>query len=272
MYGLDKSIPEQFLSWISSFFQVWKTDNQGHFIAWGFSFTDGRPILEKVVERIPATMLLMGTALATTVVIAIPVGVLAAVKQYSIADKVITVLATVGYALPSYWLGIMLLYIFAIDLNLFPLYGMHTLGGSDDLPDLAWHMVLPVASLTIQSVAGWSRYMRASMLEVMRQDYIRTARAKGLPPSRVITKHALRNALIPIVTLLGLTIPTLLSGAVITEAIFGWPGLGNMGYQAVIDRDYPLVLAFVMIGGAMVILGNLIADILYAVVDPRIKY
>jgi peptide/nickel transport system permease protein len=114
--------------------------------------------------------------------------------------------------------------------------------------------------------------MRASMLEVMRQDYIRTARAKGLPPSRVITKHALRNALIPIVTLLGLTIPTLLSGAVITEAIFGWPGLGNMGYQAVIDRDYPLVLAFVMIGGAMVILGNLIADILYAVVDPRIKY
>ena len=272
MYGLDKSIPEQFLSWFSSFFQFWKTDGQGHYIAWGYSFTDGRPIMSHIFERIPATMLLMGTALFVTVVIAIPVGVLAAVKQYSWADKVITVLATIGYALPSYWLGIMLLFVFAVDLNLFPLYGMHTLGGTDDLPDLAWHMVLPVTSLTIQSVAGWSRYMRASMLEVMRQDYIRTARAKGLPESRVITKHALRNALIPIVTLLGLTIPTLLSGAIITEAIFGWPGLGNMGYQAVIDRDYPLVLAFVMIGGFMVILGNLIADILYAVVDPRIKY
>lgn len=272
MYGLDKSIPEQFLSWFSSFFQFWKTDGQGHYIAWGYSFTDGRPIMSHIFERIPATMLLMGTALFVTVVIAIPVGVLAAVKQYSWADKVITVLATIGYALPSYWLGIMLLFVFAVDLNLFPLYGMHTLGGTDDLPDLAWHMVLPVTSLTIQSVAGWSRYMRASMLEVMRQDYIRTARAKGLPESRVITKHALRNALIPIVTLLGLTIPTLLSGAIITEAIFGWPGLGNMGYQAVIDRDYPLVLAFVMIGGFMVIMGNLIADILYAVVDPRIKY
>jgi peptide/nickel transport system permease protein len=213
----------------------------------------------------------MGTALASTVVIAIPIGVLAAVKQYSLADKVITVFATIGYAVPSYWLGLMLIYTFAINLNLFPLFGMHSLGKTDPL-DVGWHMILPVASLTIQQVAGWSRYMRSSMLEVMRQDYIRTARAKGLSSGQVIRKHALRNALIPIVTLLGLTIPTLLSGAIITEAIFSWPGLGNLGYTSVIDRDYPVVLAFVMMGGFMVIVGNLIADILYAVVDPRIKY
>ena len=271
MYGLDKSLPEQFFSWFFNFLQFWQVDNAGHHVAWGFSFSTGAPVIDRIFERVPATMLLMGTALLTTIVIAIPIGVLAAVKQYSFADKVITIFATIGYAVPSYWLGLMLIYTFSINLNLFPLFGMHTLGKDDPL-DLAEHMVLPVLSLTIQSVAGWSRYMRSSMLEVMRQDYIRTARAKGLSSGRVIGKHALRNALIPIVTLLGLTIPSLLSGAIITEAIFAWPGLGNLGYMSVIDRDYPVVLAFVMIGGFMVIIGNLLADILYAVVDPRIKY
>jgi peptide/nickel transport system permease protein len=138
--------------------------------------------------------------------------------------------------------------------------------------DLAWHLVLPVATLTVVGVAGWSRYMRASMLEVLRADYIRTAKAKGLAESRVIFKHALRNALIPIVTLLGLTVPALLTGAAITEAVFTWPGLGGLGVNSVIERDYPVVLAFVMMGGFMVIIGNLLADVLYAVVDPRIKY
>jgi len=271
LYGLDKPLPEQFWNWITTFVQVWKTDGLGNHNAWGYSFQTGGPVIDRIAERAPATFLLMGTALTATVVISIPIGVLAAVKQYSIADRVITVFATIGYAVPSYWLGLMLLQVFAINLNMFPLFGMHTLG-KDDPMDLAWHMVLPVTSLTIQSVAGWSRYMRSSMLEVMRQDYIRTARAKGLSSGRVIRKHALRNALIPIITLLGLTIPSLLSGAIITEAIFSWPGLGNLGYMAVVDRDYPLVLAVVMIGGFMVILGNLIADILYAVVDPRIKY
>jgi peptide/nickel transport system permease protein len=271
MYGLDKSLPEQFFSWFGNFLQFWQTDAAGHHVAWGFSFSTGAPVIDRIAERIPNTMLLMGTALIATIVIAIPIGVLAAVKQYSFADKVITIFATVGYAVPSYWLGLMLIYTFSINLNMFPLFGMHTLGKEDPL-DLAEHMVLPVASLTIQSVAGWSRYMRSSMLEVMRQDYIRTARAKGLSAGRVIGKHALRNALIPIITLLGLTIPSLLSGAIITEAIFAWPGLGNLGYTSVIDRDYPVVLAFVMIGGFMVIVGNLLADILYAVVDPRIKY
>jgi peptide/nickel transport system permease protein len=270
MYGLDKPLPEQFVRWLFSFINVFSTDGSGNHNAWGYSF-NGRAVLDLIAERAPATFLLMGTALMVTVVVAIPIGVLAAVKQYSIADRVITVAATVGYAVPSYWLGLMLLQTFSINLNMFPLFGMHTLG-EDNWPDTLWHLTLPVASLTIQSVAGWSRYMRSSMLEVMRQDYIRTARAKGLSSGRVISKHALRNALIPIITLLGLTIPSLLSGAIITESIFGWPGMGGLTIQSVNDRDYPVVLALVVVGGFMVILGNLLADVLYAVVDPRIKY
>jgi peptide/nickel transport system permease protein len=149
---------------------------------------------------------------------------------------------------------------------------MQTLGKQGDLIDLASHMVLPVSSLAIQQVAGWSRYMRSSMLEVLRQDYMRTAKAKGLPGSRVVFKHGLRNALIPVITLLGLSLPSLLAGAAITESIFTWPGLGFMSVQSVQTNDYPVVLATVMIGGVMVILGNLVADVLYGLVDPRIKY
>jgi peptide/nickel transport system permease protein len=214
----------------------------------------------------------MGTSLFLTVIIAIPVGILGAVKQYSIADKTIAVVTTIGYALPTFWLGLILRQIFAQQLDLFPLFGKNTFGKEGDLLDLLWHLFLPVLTLTIVGVAGWSRYMRASMLEVLRADYIRTAKAKGLASSRVIFKHALRNALIPIVTLLGLTIPTLLAGAAITEAVFSWPGLGFLGVSAVTERDYPVVLAFAMIGGVMVIIGNLLADVLYGVVDPRIKY
>lgn len=265
LYGLDQPLPQQLLSWIVAFFQVWRVD------AWGYSFTDGQPVIQRIAQRVPFTLELMGLSLLLTVVIAIPVGVLGAVRQYSWADKIIMILATIGYAMPTFWLGLMLKFIFAIKLDLFPLFGRHAYG-NDSLGDLIWHLVLPVTTLTIVSVAGWSRYMRSSMLEVLHQDYVRTAKAKGLPQSRVLFKHALRNALIPIVTLLGLTIPSLLIGAAVTEAVFAWPGLGGMGITAVIERDYPVVLAFVMVGGAMVILGNLLADVLYAFVDPRIKY
>lgn len=266
LYGLDKPLPEQFASWFTAFWQFWKPE------AWGFSFVDGRPVTAKIAEKIPTTLLLMGTALFVTVIVAVPLGVLAAVKQYSWADKIITTLATIGYALPSFVLGVLLLFIFSIRLNLFPSFGMQSLGQEDNLADIAWHMVLPVSSLAIQQIAGWSRYMRASMLEVLQQDYVRTARAKGLSGSRVIFKHALRNALIPVITLLGLTIPSLLAGAAITESIFSWPGLGFLAVDSVRTNDYPVVLAIVMIGGVMVILGNLLADILYGLVDPRIKY
>jgi len=266
LYGLDQPILDQFVKWITAFVQVWRVD------AWGYSFLDGQPVLNKVLERVPATVRLMGLALLTTIVLAVPIGVLAAVKQYSWTDKVITTLATIGYAIPSFILGLYLLYFGGVVLKAFPLFGMQSFGKSGDIPDLIWHLVLPVGSLAIQQIAGWARYMRSSMLEVLHQDYVRTAKAKGLPRSRVLGKHALRNAMIPIVTLLGLSIPALLAGAAITETIFSYPGLGAMFVQSVTVRDYPTVLALTMVGGVTVVLGNLLADVLYGVVDPRIKY
>jgi peptide/nickel transport system permease protein len=265
-YGLDKPLLEQFVKWIGSFAQVWRPE------AWGYSFLDGQPVLSKIIERVPATLRLMGASLLVTVIFAIPIGVIAAVKQYSWTDKLITTLATIGYAVPSFILGLYALYIGGVVLKLFPMFGMQSLGKTNDPLDLAWYLVLPVTSLAVQQIAGWARYMRSSMLEVLHQDYVRTARAKGLPARAVLGKHALRNALIPIITLLGLSIPALLAGAAITETIFSYPGLGSMFVNAVGTRDYPVVLALTMVGALTVILGNLLADVLYAVVDPRIKY
>ena len=270
LYGLDQPIHEQFVRWITSFVQFWRDD------AWGYSLSYNTSVRNIIIDRIPATLLLGGTALLVTVLVAVPIGILAAVKQYSFADKAITTFATIGYAIPSFLLGLYLAYFGGVILKAFPLFGMIDTTGRSDIAgtplDVAWHLVLPVASLAIQQIAGWSRYVRAKMLEVMNQDYVRTARAKGLPARRVTFKHALRNALIPIITLFGLTLPSLLSGAVITEAIFSWPGLGQLGVDAVTQRDYPLVLAFVMVGGFGVVVGNLLADVLYGVADPRIKY
>ena len=265
LYGLDRPLHEQFFSWITTYVQIWRPE------AWGYSFLDGQPVLHKIAERLPATLLLGGTALLVTILLAIPLGILAAVRQYSWADRIISSLATVGYAIPSFLLGLYLLFFGGVVLGWFPLFGLETFGSDGDPVDIAWHLVLPVASLAIQQVAGWSRYVRAAMLEVLHQDYVRTARAKGLPARRVTYKHALRNAIIPVITLIGLTIPTLLGGAAITEAIFSYPGVGAMGVDAVAQRDYPVVLSFVMIGGVGVVLGNLLADVFYAVADPRIK-
>ncbi len=265
LYGLDRPVHEQFWSWLSTYVQVWRPE------AWGYSFLDGQPVLHKIAERLPATLLLGGAALLLTVAVAIPLGILAAVRQYSIADRVISSLATVGYAIPSFLLGLYLLFFGGVVLGWFPLFGMESFGREGDPLDIGWHLVLPVTSLAVQQIAGWSRYVRASMLEVLQQDFVRTARAKGLPERRVTYRHALRNALIPVITLLGLTMPSLLAGAAITEAIFTWPGVGLMGVDAVAQRDYPVVLAFVMIGGLGVVIGNLLADVAYAVADPRIK-
>ena len=267
IYGLDKPMVEQFVTWISNYVQIWRED------AWGLSITYRRPVLELIVERVPPTALLMGTALIVTIVVAIPLGMLAAVKQYSLADKIVTTFATIGYALPSFVIGTYLLILGAVWLGWFPFAGMTSSLRTESNPvDIAWHLALPVASLAIQSIAGWSRYVRATMLEVLHQDYIRTAKAKGLEGSRVSFRHALRNALIPVITLFGLSLPALLSGAIITEQIFSWPGLGTLGIDAVAQRDYPVVMAFVLLGGIAVTLGNLVADILYGVADPRIKY
>jgi peptide/nickel transport system permease protein len=251
--------------------------------AWGYSFINGRPVLANIAERVPATLLLMGTALIVTIIVSIPIGIIAAVKQYSWTDKIITTFATIGYAIPSFLLGIYIWFLGGVVLadvtrglfgtpSGFPLFGRQSLGSDGDPLDIAFHLVLPVTALAIQSIAAFSRYLRASMLDVMRQDYVRTARAKGASGSRVIGRHALRNALIPLITLIGLSIPSLIAGAVITEFIFSYPGLGDLTITAIRQNDFPTIYATSMLAGVFVIVGNLIADILYGVVDPRIKY
>src|SRR5918998_5128907 len=175
LYGLDKPLPEQFWSWITTYVQVWRPE------AWGYSFLDGQPVLQKITERLPATLLLGGTALLVTILVAIPLGILAAVRQYSVADRIISTLATIGYAMPSFLLGLYLLFFGGVVLGWFPLFGLESFGNEGDPVDIAWHLVLPVTSLAVQSIAGWSRYVRSSMLEVLHQDFMRTAKAKGLP-------------------------------------------------------------------------------------------
>ncbi len=274
LYGLDRPLLEQYVSWLTAFFQFPFNER-----AWGFSFATNQPVREAIFERVPATVTLMGTALIVTMIVSIPIGIIAAVKQYSWADKIITTFATIGYAMPSFLIGIYILFFGGVWLGQltggaisFPLFGRQSFGKEGDVVDLIWHLVLPVTSLAIQSIAGYSRFLRASMLDVLRQDYVRTAKAKGLPQKRVIGKHALRNALIPFITLIGLSLPSLVAGAVITETIFSYPGLGSLTINAIASNDFPVVYAMGMLTGFFVIVGNLLADILYGVVDPRIKY
>lgn len=274
LYGLDKPMFEQYFSWLAAFFQFPWNER-----AWGYSLITNQPVRDSIFERVPATVLLMGSALVVTMIVSIPIGIIAAVKQYSWADKLISGFATIGYAMPSFLLGIYVLFFGGVWLGQltggavsFPLFGRQSIGREGDVLDIAWHLVLPVTSLAIQSIAGYSRYLRASMLDVLRQDYVRTAKAKGLPASRVIGKHALRNAMIPFITLVGLSLPSLVAGAVITESIFSYPGLGSLTINAISQNDYPVIYATGMLTGFFVILGNLVADILYGVVDPRIKY
>ena len=228
-------------------------------------------------QRLPNTALLLGTALMIALLIGIPLGIYAATHQYSKVDMTTSITSYIGVSIPSFVLGIYLLLIFAVFLKQsplhwgFPLFGMHS-GGVDDPLDLLYHMVLPVTSLTILEIAIFSRFMRASMLEVLHQDYIRTARAKGLAADKVNYKHALRNAILPIITLVALAIPQIVNGAIITEGIFSWPGTGQLAFQAVVDRDYPVILGVVMLVAALTVVFNLIADLTYAVADPRIRY
>ena len=245
----------------------------------GDSYVYNQPVSTLLSQRVPNSVLLLGVSLIVSLLIAIPLGVFAATHQYSKADMTTSVVSYVGISMPSFVLGIFLLLAGGVWIRTlthgtfyFPLFGMHTNASTTDLGDLAWHMVLPVLSLSILSVAGFSRFMRASMLEVLHQDYVRTAKAKGLAARTVNYKHALRNAILPIVTLVALQTPQLVSGAIITEGIFSWPGMGLLAFQAAVDRDYPVILAVVMLVAVLTVIFNLLADIAYAIVDPRIRY
>lgn len=266
-YGLDKPLHEQYFSWLG---RLAKLDL-------GRSFSsDNRPVLDKIKERLPVTLSLNIIALVLEFGLAIPIGIMAAVYRDTWLDKGITVFVFIGFAVPTFWLALLLMYFFGVKLNWLPISGLHTLGyeaysWAGRLWDLAKHLILPVCVASFGSLAGVSRYMRSAMLGVIGQDYITTARAKGLSERVVIWKHALRNALLPLITLVGFSIPGLIGGSVIFETIFAIPGMGQLFYQGVMSRDYPVVMGILVIGAFLTLLGNLIADISYALADPRIR-
>ena len=266
-YGLDQPVMVQYFYWL-------KNVVCGDF---GTSFFTGRPVLAEIGERLPATLLLMVSSLFLTLLITIPIGVYSAIKKGKFFDQFFTVFSFAGMAIPSFWLGLMLMLVFAVELKWFPAVGMFSYQ-LKDAPvfvralDVLRHMFLPLLTMTVLSLAGLSRYQRAAMLEVLKEDYIKTARAKGLPERVVIFKHALRNALMPIVTILGLSLPDLFSGAFIIETIFAWPGMGRLGVQAVFSRNYPVIMGIVMLSAVLIVLGNLLADVGYALVDPRVRF
>jgi peptide/nickel transport system permease protein len=238
---------------------------------WGYSYYTGRPVLDMIGERLPATFLLMLSAFAVATAASLPLGVLAATRKYSAGDNLLSLASFFVWAMPTFWFGLMLQLAFAVRWRLVPVAGMHDIGNASPA-DLLRHLVLPAIVLGIGSIASWSRYLRSGILEVLSQDYVRTAHAKGLPRLRVMSRHVLRNSLIPIVTIMGLDLPALFSGAVITESIFGWPGMGRLFLAALNNRDYPVQMAGLMISAALLIAGSLAADLTYSVLDPRIRY
>ncbi|WP_295816797.1 ABC transporter permease [uncultured Deinococcus sp.] len=260
-FGLDQPLPVQYVSWVTAFFTG----------EWGYSIRTARPVTQEIAERIGPTLILGGTSFVLSLLIALPLGIVSAVRRYSGIDYVITFLSFLGVSMPVFWLALMLQLLFSVQWRLLPSAGIQTIG-SDSVLDLLHHLILPACILAFASVAGWSRYMRSSMVEVLAQDYVRTARAKGLTGGRVVYGHALRNALIPIITVVALDFATILSGAVITETIFAWPGIGRLFIESMNGRDYPVLMALMMAGSFALILSNLLADLAYAAVDPRIRY
>ncbi len=238
----------------------------------GFSFVDGRPVLEKIAERLPVTLSLLGLSLVLTLVIAIPIGILAATKRSTWVDYLSSAAAFTAYGIPIFWLGIVLIDIFAIHLRWFPTSGISSLGEEHDPLDRLRHLVLPVVALTTVSFASWMRYQRGSMIAALGAPFVRTARAKGLSENAVVFHHALRNALIPTITLVGLSLPGLVGGAYFVEYVFSMPGMGLLGVDSVFSRDYPTVMGITLLSAVLVVLGNLFADVAYAFADPRIRY
>ncbi|KJU84708.1 peptide ABC transporter permease [Candidatus Magnetobacterium bavaricum] len=266
-YGLDKPIWQQYALWMG---RVVRLD-------FGESFSsDHRPVWKKIKERLPITFGINLLSLVIIFLAAVPIGVLSATHRHSMYDKVTTLIVFVGFAMPAFWLALLLMMFFGTYLHVLPISGLKSLGHEGltlwgKIVDMVQHLILPVFVSSFGGLAGISRYMRGSLLEVIRHDYITTARAKGLTEGKVIYIHALRNALLPIITILGLSIPGLIGGSVIFEQVFGIPGMGQLFYMAVMMRDYPLVMGILTIGAVLTLVGNLAADIGYAIADPRIR-
>ena len=266
-YGLDDPLMVQYWHWLQ---RICHLD-------FGNTFHDNRPVITVIAERLPATLLLSGLSEVLLFLVAVPLGILAAYYQDRWYDRFITFFSFVGFSMPSFWLALLLMLFFGVKMNLLPVSGMTSteaeyLPWGDRVWDLVSHLILPLVVTTFGGLASVSRYARTSMLEVIRQDYIRTARAKGLSEMQVIFHHALKNALIPIVTLAGLSLPNLIGGSFIIETIFSWPGMGRLGFESVLSHDYPLLMGIGVISAFLTLLGNLLADLAYAWLDPRIRY
>lgn len=279
-WGLDQPLYIQYLTWLKSML----TGN------WQLSFSLNQPVRSLIVQHLPATLILMGTAYAIQLAIALPSGIYAALHRYKPFDQALTFFSYIFYSMPTFWLGLMMVLAFSVAIPIFPVAGIinvsvtgapwgtpeftqwflgHPLQG---LGQVLFHLVLPAVTIALVGIAGDSRFMRSSMLDAVRQDFIRTARAKGLRERAVVFKHALRNALLPVITNIGLTLPVLFSGAVVTESIFSWPGMGQLFYQALSAADYTLLMGILFVSAALIVFFNLVADVTYAVVDPRISY
>jgi len=288
MLGLDQPVPVQYLVWLAG--NDWlKIDSDGDGVGdtpgtrrgvlrgdWGTSLVTRRPVTEVIADRLPNTLLLTGVAEIIIIVISLFVGVYSAIRQYSLFDNLITTTSFVGYSMPVFWLALMLMYLFAVNFKRWGLPYLPTVGMFDPATgktpaEVIKHMILPVATLSIISIAGYSRYVRSTMLEVLHQDYIRTARAKGLREWAVIMRHALKNASLPFVTLIGLDLPFLLAGAVVTERIFAWPGMGRLFIDHTQRSDFPVLMGILMLISAAVVIFQLITDVTYSFLDPRIR-
>lgn len=260
--GFRDPLPIQYLRWL-------KTTASGNL---GVNLRTGQPVSELIGKAIPNTLWLTITSFTVALFLAIPIGVVSATRQYSLLDYGVTTFAFMGISLPSFFAGLLMIYFFAVKLRWFPMNGILSPGAAFTWPDYLYHLSLPAITLALRDIAGYSRFTRSSMLEVMRQDYVRTARSKGLAERVVIYKHALRNGLIPVLTLLGFSLPALFGGAIIIEGVFTWRGMGSMTIEAVNNREYGMLMAVNMFFAILVITGNLMADVLYAIADPRIRY
>jgi len=261
-WGLDDPLPVQYVRWLSRFLQL----------DFGRSFADGRPARDVILERLPATLYLTLSALGLALVFGVTAGIVSALRPLSWLDYTITTVSTVLYSAPNFWLGLLLVLVFSVWLGWLPSAGMQSVRGPTSPGDRFAHLILPAFVLSLREVASLTRYTRAGMVEVLSQDYIRLARAKGLPEYRVIVDHAFRNAALPVITLVGLFIPRLVGGSVVVETLFSWPGMGRLVVEAAFARNYPVLMGEVVLVGAVVILGSLLADLAYGLADPRIRY
>jgi peptide/nickel transport system permease protein len=259
--GLNDPLYVQYWRWLTNVFQ----GNLGH------SLTTRRPVSEILLQRVPNTLRLTVLAMVVTLLFAIPLGVVSGRYQNSLFDQFASILTFVSFSLPNFWVALMLIYVFGVNLKWLPIVGMSSATGGGLWEEIK-HMILPVATFVLVDVGGWMRYQRAGIIEAMHEDYARTARAKGLSEKAVFFRHVWRNALLPIVTFLGLSLSSLIGGSFLVEFIFSWPGMGRLGVEAALARDYPVVMAVTMVSAVLLAFGNLLSDITYALVDPRISY